>query len=434
MRNSAQRFIALAAAVSLLATPALATWSILLADRDTGEMAIGSATCIQNINLKKTLAVIRPGYGVAAAQALIDSSGMNRLRIWNELESQTDPNAILALLAAGDSNHQSRQYGIVDIRGRVATFSGAANGAYANNIQGRIGSLTYSIQGNVITGQPVLDMALAAIENTPGGIPEKFMAAMEAAYLMGGDGRCSCGPQADACGSPPPSFTKSAHVGFMVVVRRGDESRATCEPGTSCARGVYYMDLNVSGRDTDPDPVLTLREMFDQWRIDLAGVPDAIESHVSVTPERAFNDGETATLRIELRDWQGLLATEIQSVAVEHDPQGSAGSSALGPLTDLGGGVYTVELTPGGAAAGVDRFMITVTNADGTSEILLPAPILRVQDVRADLNFDGAVDLLDLEIVLKSFGLSAAGDTDDDDDTDLLDLATVLNSFADAAG
>ena len=37
----------------------------------------------------------------------------------------------------------------------------------------------------MITGQPVLDQAEAALRNTPGGIPEKLMAAMEAARAMG---------------------------------------------------------------------------------------------------------------------------------------------------------------------------------------------------------------------------------------------------------
>ena len=49
------------------------------------------------------------------------------------------------------------------------------------------------------------------------------MAAMQAARSMGGDGRCSCSPTLPtSCGSPPPSFTKSAHIAYMMVARAGD--------------------------------------------------------------------------------------------------------------------------------------------------------------------------------------------------------------------
>src|SRR5262245_16184697 len=51
------------AIVALLALPSEATWSIVVVDRRTGEVAIGSATCIANINLAKGLPAIVPGQG-----------------------------------------------------------------------------------------------------------------------------------------------------------------------------------------------------------------------------------------------------------------------------------------------------------------------------------------------------------------------------------
>ena len=90
---------------------------------------------------------------------------------------------------------------------------------------GVIGTIHYAIQGNVLTGDPVVSDAEAAIQDTVGDLAEKLMAGMEAAQADGGDGRCSCDPNdADRCGSPPPGFDpsvdKSSHIGFMMVADR----------------------------------------------------------------------------------------------------------------------------------------------------------------------------------------------------------------------
>lgn len=411
------------------ATPLYATWSIIIVDRESAEVAIGAATCLTDFNLKKALPVVLVDVGAAAAQSFIDITGRNRRIIWREMQAGTPPRVILALLEERDTKHQSRQYGIVDTRGRAVTFSGAANGPYANGMIGEFGPLVYSIQGNVITGQPVLDQAEAAILSTSGGIPEKLMAAMEAARDMGGDGRCSCDPaDPTRCGSPPPDFEKSAHVGFMIVTRRGDVD-GECTQTRGCANGTYYMSFNVRNQTADdPDPVDQLRDRFDVWRAGLVGVPDAAESRITITPDRLLNDGiSTATMRIDVVDWQGAPAVDIVGVTVLHDPAGSAGSSSIGPLNDLGNGVYELELTAGTTAG---RDVIAVRVADVTGEhYLIPSGRLTIQDQRADLNADGIVDLVDLQILLSAYGVSANGDVDGDGDTDLSDLATLLSSL-----
>jgi len=422
---------ALAIALSLWAgtAPARATWSIIIVDRQTNEIGIGSATCLTGFNLKKFLPIVLVDVGAGAAQSAIDTQALNRRRIRDDLLAGLPPAAILADLEAHDSRHQTRQYGIVDTRGRAATFSGNRNGAYANGLTGQAGSLVYSIQGNVITGQPVLDQAEAAILNTPGGIPEKLMAAMEAARDMGGDGRCSCAPaDPTGCGSPPPDFEKAAHVGFMIVTRRGDVD-GECSRQRGCANGTYYMALNVRNQNTDdPDPVFQLRDMFDAWRADLTGVTDAVESTVTLTPDHLLNDAASgATMRIELRDWQDQPATGVNLVTVMHDPDGSAGSSSIGDVTSLGNGVYEVTLTAG-TRAGVDRLAVRVSDALG-ERFLIPSTRLVVQDRRADLNHDGTVDTDDLRILLDAYAAGPAGDIDGDQRTDLRDLVILLASL-----
>ncbi len=220
-----------AAALSAVSSPTFATWSIVLVDTRTGEVAVASATCLTNFDLRANTPVLIPGIGAAAAQSAVDQVGTNRVFIRDRLAQGVAPDQIIAQLAAFDPGHQSRQYGIVDSLGRAATFSGTGDGAWAggqtgrftNIYAGQIGSVAYSIQGNVLTGPPVVDQAVLAAIGTPGDLPVKLMAAMQAARLMGGDGRCSCSASAPtSCGSPPPSFVKSSHIAYMLIARAGD--------------------------------------------------------------------------------------------------------------------------------------------------------------------------------------------------------------------
>ena len=242
-----------------------ATWSIIIIDTRTGEIAVGSATCIVGADLRSMTAVLVVGKGGACAQSYVDTTGNNRILIFNGFKRGMSPSAILAALATADPGHQTRQYGIVDTRGRAVAFSGTGAGLWKGHVTGTIGTLAYAIQGNVITGKPVVDEAEKAVRNTPGDLATKLMAGMEAARRMGGDGRCSCNRGPTACGSPPKSFTKSAHIAFMVVARLGDTNGPACG-SAGCARGNYYMAHDVRGHATAPDPVITLWDKYFQWR------------------------------------------------------------------------------------------------------------------------------------------------------------------------
>lgn len=422
-----------------LVLPAGATWSIIIVDTSTREIAVASATCVPGIDLEADLPVVRVGVGAACAQALVDTSVRNRHLIWEELQRGTDPHLILQMLEAQDNRHQDRQYGIVDVQGRAVTFTGRRNGRYANGLTGQVGTLVYAIQGNVITGQPVLDEAERAIRETPGALPEKIMAAMEAARDMGGDGRCSCDFQRpDSCGSPPAGgFDRTAWVTFMIDTRRGDTDGGLCVRGDTCAGGDYYLNINIHNMGQRPI-IERLRRHFDRWRADLVGKPDAVESTATLSTDHVLAAANTfVTLHLEVRDWQRLPATDITAVTVEHD-DGSAGSSTIGPVQDLGGGVYEVTITPG-SAPGRDRFRITMgysdSDGDGIDEqvILMPSPTLRIQDPAADFNNDGVVDLADLSILLSSFAADAGGDLNGDGVTDLADLSRLLSYILDSA-
>lgn len=137
---------AVTAAVLILATaPSLAhaTWSVVALNRATGRMVVSSATCVSQTALRgfpssglmDVQAIIAPGFGVAAAQAGVDRTRANQSLIHGELRKGTHPSEILAQLMT-DPGIQTRQFGIIDLQGRAAGFSGARNLAASLSVYG----------------------------------------------------------------------------------------------------------------------------------------------------------------------------------------------------------------------------------------------------------------------------------------------------------
>ena len=87
-------------AVGAASPVASATWSVLIADTRTGEIAVGSATCLTGINLRSETPVLLLGRGAATAQSAVDSSGRNRARIFSGFARGLGPGEIFAELAA----------------------------------------------------------------------------------------------------------------------------------------------------------------------------------------------------------------------------------------------------------------------------------------------------------------------------------------------
>ncbi len=409
MRSSRNAVIRAAhCAVALLATAAgsaHATWSIIMTDTQTKEIAIGSCTCLTNFDLHENTPVMLVGIGGATAQGLVDSGGLYRMQIYDLLFfEQLDPQTIIDIITS-DGAAESRQFGIVDTLGRPATFTGSNTNAWAGGVTGQHGTIAYAVQGNILTGAPVVDKAVEAILNTPGDMAEKLMASMEAAYLYGGDGRCSCPPPDSPtdCGAPPDSFDKSAHIGYMLVSRLGDTD-GPCDNDGGCARGEYYMKLNVPFQTwDDPDPVLQLRDMYDAWRLDQAGRPDGLLSTADFSSPYLTADGESSvSLVVSLLDLNGEpLTLPVQSFTIEHAPD-SAGAAAIGPVVNFGDGVYSITLQAGDAT-GTDRF--TVIADDGIHPAQLsPLPTLIVR-LPGDVNADGSVDQADLGLLLATYEL-----------------------------
>ena len=209
-------------------------------------------------------------------------------------------------------------------------------------------------------------MAEQTLLNTPGDLADRLMAAMETAREFGGDGRCSCpsGPDADSCGAPPANFEKSAHVGFFILSRFGDQDDPQCT-ANGCADGDYYLNINIAAQPASaPDPVIQMRTEFDNQRTDLLDRPDAVQSTVSFTPV-----AEGFLLTLELVDHTGQdLGTGVNNVSIVHAPD-SASNSQIGPVIDNNDGSYSSVLTVADLV-GDDVFLITIE--DGTRTVIVP--------------------------------------------------------------
>ncbi len=261
------------AAIALLCAPTglSATWSIVAVDRETGRVVIASATCVPQGALRNfpseglwdVQAIVVPGRGAAVAQAGVDRTRENQMLIRRGLAEGTDPHLILSMLME-DPSRDGRQFGIVDLEGRSAGFSGARNGNASLAVQGAVRGtgIHVSIQGNILASDAVVLDAMAAFLSTEGTVDDRVMAAMEAADRAGGDRRC-------ICTSPPvpeaPCSHRTAHVAYILAADPDD----VADP-ESHSRGDWSLFIYATDEDITPEenanPVVTLRMRYDALR------------------------------------------------------------------------------------------------------------------------------------------------------------------------
>ncbi len=380
MKGSRFFFFVLLALVSLV-TPSGATWSIVVVNARTGEVGVASATCLANFNLRRWTPVIVIGRGAASAQGIVDTTGANRRLIRNGLRDGIRTDEILDMLGMSDPIHPSRVYGIVSIGHGSTSVLGtqSQNGRHA--LTGQVGDYIYAIQGSGLTGAVVVLATEAAFVQESGDMSQRMLAGLQAGKRFGGDGRCSCAPQAPtSCGAPPPGFLKSGHCGYVIVARHGDTTGSCGSNG--CAQGDYYLTLNIQGPNAAveaPDPVDQLQARYDVWRERQADRPDGVLSSVSTVGVLPANGHARRTVKIVLRDIdERSLTTGGALVSVQ--PQAGSGSLVeVSAIRDHGGGSYSFKVTAG-SKAGTERLVITVDDGLGVAtlypytEITLSAP------------------------------------------------------------
>jgi uncharacterized Ntn-hydrolase superfamily protein len=245
MSNCARKFFAFrlfAAAIPFaLVGSASATYSIVATDRSTQQVGGAGTSCVGLLTVRIIYGVAI-GHGAVHAQAQISTAGRDRAVL--RLRDDVDPVDIIAEITSPDFDPSSalRQYGIVDLFGRAAGFTGERDMPYAEDRQGTVEPYTYSVQGNILTSVNVIDHAEASFQSMGCDLADRLMLALEAG-AEGGEGDSRCTPR----GIPSDSA-------FIEV------DPIDMDEGS-------YLRLEVV--NTSPDnPLVLLRALFDAWRAD----------------------------------------------------------------------------------------------------------------------------------------------------------------------
>ncbi|MFZ9814979.1 MAG: DUF1028 domain-containing protein [Candidatus Kapaibacteriota bacterium] len=173
------------------------TFSIVAADSITREVGSAGASCVDLIAFGITdasfLGQLFPDKGAINTQAAYIPG--NQQIAAGRMNTSDSPKEIAEWLEANDfeGNPDIRQYGIVKFIGtspQSSAFTGQKCIDYKNHITGSIDGIAYSIQGNILIGQEILDAMETRFRNAKGTVACRMMEAMQGANSVGADIRC----------------------------------------------------------------------------------------------------------------------------------------------------------------------------------------------------------------------------------------------------
>jgi len=164
------------------APPDPATFSIVAADPEAGE--VGVAVASRFFAVGTVVPHARAGAGAVATQAYANTTyGPRGLDL---LGMGLNPSEVIEVLTRSDRGAERRQVGVVDASGHSATFTGPGCNAWAG---GRSGP-GYAVQGNILVGEPVVAAMEASFTSSAGlSLAERLLAALAAGDDAGGDAR-----------------------------------------------------------------------------------------------------------------------------------------------------------------------------------------------------------------------------------------------------
>jgi MYXO-CTERM domain-containing protein len=320
----------------LCSQDAQATYSIAAVDVDRTLVGGAGTSCVGVLNVSVIQGTV-PGVGVVHAQAALNEAG--RDEAVSLLSMGAGAEEVIAAIASPsfDLSFEQRQYGVVRLPDDAAAFTGSDNGDFAGHQDGLLGPYRYSVQGNILTSENVLDNTKAGFE-TPAAcdMAERLMLALEAGAEGGeGDSRCTDD------GIPADSAF------LRIVDDQGDE--------------LIFIEVT----NTFPEnPMVPLREQFEAWRVDnpcpddpggteegggdgdgdgTTGVETGESSELGTGDEGAGtvgeNGGSTATSASSTEGGAAVDGGESsQGCACVADPGGGGGAALGFILLVLGGG------------------------------------------------------------------------------------------------
>ncbi|MGZ4488638.1 MAG: DUF1028 domain-containing protein [Nocardioides sp.] len=223
--------------------------------------------------------------GAIATQA--DANAAYKGLALSHLDDGATAEVALQRLLEEDDHRDHRQVGLVDVDGNAASHTGGSCLDWAGGVTGP----GYAIQGNVLTGEEVVDAMQAAWENSDDDAPlaRRLLAALTAGDDAGGDRR---GRQSAA----------------LLVVREGAGYGGLDD---------IAVDLRVDDAATcGGDPVTELARLLDLNDLYLTASTE--EEKVPVTPELERELEERATA-LGHRDFHAWVGSENYEMRVAPD-------------------------------------------------------------------------------------------------------------------
>jgi uncharacterized Ntn-hydrolase superfamily protein len=162
-------------------TKIVATFSIVGFDPETN--SLGVAVQSKFLAVGSIVPWARAGVGAVATQAMANYNyGPRGLDLM--AQGKTADETLEGLISA-DEDREHRQVGIVDGRGRAATFTGSECFDWAGGVTGEY----YAAQGNILVGKETVWAMAKAYEETDGDLASRLLSALDAGQGAGGDSR-----------------------------------------------------------------------------------------------------------------------------------------------------------------------------------------------------------------------------------------------------
>ena len=157
------------------------TFSIVAFDSKTKDLGVAVESKFVAVGAVVPFAAAR--VGAVATQAYANTVyGRDALAM---LKRGVAPKDVVKRLVTGDKDAAQRQVGVVDARGRAASYTGKECFPWAGHVAGR----NFAAQGNILAGEEVLKALARAFEVTEGDLPVRLLAALSAGQRAGGDKR-----------------------------------------------------------------------------------------------------------------------------------------------------------------------------------------------------------------------------------------------------
>ena len=157
------------------------TFSIVGRDPENGDL--GVAVQSKFFAVGAVVPWAKAGVGAVATQSWTNTTyGSKGLEL---LENGLTAQQALNQLIVDDDGRSQRQVGIIDASGNIANYTGDECMEWAGARRGK----NYTAQGNLLTGEAVVEAMGIAFEETKGELAEKLMAALSAGQEKGGDRR-----------------------------------------------------------------------------------------------------------------------------------------------------------------------------------------------------------------------------------------------------